>query len=30
MKEAAKYLIKVDAEFRDGQIVPEISYAIGK
>ncbi|QIP11674.1 hypothetical protein G8759_03010 [Spirosoma aureum] len=26
MKEAAKYLIKVDAEFRDGQIVPEISY----
>lgn len=26
MKEVAKYLIKVDAELKDGQIVPEISY----
>ncbi|UFH55476.1 hypothetical protein [Spirosoma sp. KNUC1025] len=26
MKEVAKYLIKVDAQFKDGQIVPEIPY----
>lgn len=26
MKEVAKYLIKIDAEFKDGRIVPEIPY----
>ena len=26
MKEVAKYLIKVNAEFKDGRIVPEIPY----
>lgn len=26
MKEVAKYLIKIDAEFKDGRIVPEVPY----